>query len=74
MGSRGDAERPRKLDVSAAIAAELAKIVVDGMNRVLAADLFAGSEEIENVFHTHFPMPDGREWELVLKRRRATNG
>lgn len=47
----------------------LGKIIADGMARVDAANRWTGTGSIQNTYHTWFPMPDGRTWELTLTLR-----
>lgn len=48
----------------------LAQIILHGMARVDRILRFTGPNEIEHTYITHFPMPDGREWELSLRLKR----
>ena len=52
------------------LVSQLGKIVAAGMGRVDDADRFVDPAVIRNTYVTHFPMPDGREWELTITRRR----
>lgn len=47
---------------------ELGKILFKGIKCVEKQEKFTGIE-IENTYHTHFPMPDNRTWEITVKRR-----
>ena len=39
-----------------------------GMDEIANMERFAGVG-LDNVYITHFPMPDGQEWEIELRKR-----
>jgi hypothetical protein len=41
-----------------------------GMEEIAQSERFQGGE-LCNTYHTHFPMPDGVEWELELRKKGA---
>lgn len=53
---------------------QLGMVLKHAMNEVDRKDRFTGLSRVlgkrfENAFKTHFPMPDGREWEITVQRR-----
>jgi len=61
----------RFADTDAPLIWELGKIVLHGMREVEAAERFTGTDAIQNTYCTHFPLPDGREWEIEMRPRRV---
>ncbi len=52
------------------LAHSLGVVMLTGFGFIARAEKFTGPQ-IVNTYHTHFPMPDGSEWEMTLKRRIA---
>lgn len=55
--------RPRAQELLA-----LGVILRVGMAEVAEMERFAGTD-LDHVYNTHFPMPDGQEWEVQLRKR-----
>ena len=56
-----------------ALAVQLGTVLRHGMNEVDRMTVFTGGgpvdgHTVENAYRTHFPMADGREWEITVKR------
>jgi hypothetical protein len=67
----GEAAPKSKAEV--ALAVQLGTVLRHGMNEVDRMDSFTRGEPVdghtvENAYRTHFPMADGREWEITVKR------
>jgi hypothetical protein len=54
------------------LGAQLGQIVLQSMLSITQQEMLTGCGG--NTYHTHFPMPDGVEWELVLTKKESTDG
>lgn len=59
----------RHADADPDLIQQLGIAVLVGMYAVEDAERFTGLDTVENTYRTHFPTPDGREWELTVKPR-----
>lgn len=51
------------------LAAQIATIVLLGMEEIAAYERFAG-DGLGFAYNTHFPMPGGEEWQMSLRKRK----
>lgn len=52
------------------LATTLGVVMLTGFAFIDSVEKFTG-DQFENRYQTFFPMPDGDEWEFVLKRKRS---
>lgn len=64
-------ERVRKIreQHSFATLEALGIVLAEGMERVTQIEQVVGTEGFDHKYVTSFPMPDGSEWEIEVKRK-----